>query len=56
MQSGDTYSGTTCLICGLTYPSTALAVTKINMIQYIYIHIEQFDDGTRYINHAISTL
>jgi hypothetical protein len=21
----DTYSGTTCLICGFTYPSTALA-------------------------------
>lgn len=25
---GQTYSGTTCLICGFTYPSTALARGK----------------------------
>lgn len=26
----DTYSGTTCLICGFTYPSTALAAKGEN--------------------------
>lgn len=26
---GQTYSGTTCLICGFTYPSTALAREKM---------------------------
>ena len=44
----DTYSGTTCLICGFTYPSTALAAEGGGVGMVMRTKVTESSQGSRH--------